>query len=134
MLRETFGKKLIENQSIRSKIALFGRSINSAHAWMEQIVYLIEQGKTSGKDPLIAGPIAGLKVLAAQVLEKVNREAQQVLGGLGYSKEGRGARIEQISRDVRVMTVGGGSEEILVNLAVSQDLKTVQQLEPRSRL
>ncbi|KAK6220703.1 hypothetical protein LQW54_001894 [Pestalotiopsis sp. IQ-011] len=134
MLRETFGKKLIENQAIRSKIALFGRSINSAHAWMEQIVYLIEQGKTSGKDPLIAGPIAGLKVLAAQVLEKVNREAQQVLGGLGYSKEGRGARIEQISRDVRVMAVGGGSEEILVDLAVSQDLKTVQQLEPRSRL
>ncbi|KAF3002727.1 hypothetical protein E8E14_002989 [Neopestalotiopsis sp. 37M] len=133
-LRETFGKKLIENQVIRSKLSLFGRNINSAHAWMEQLVYLIEQGKITGNDPHIAGPIAGLKVLAAQTLEKVNREAQQVLGGLGYSKEGRGKRIEQISRDVRVMTVGGGSEEILVDLALNQELRAIQQLQPRSRL
>jgi alkylation response protein AidB-like acyl-CoA dehydrogenase len=133
-LRETFGKKLIENQVIRSKLSLFGRNINSAHAWMEQLVYLIEQGKTTGNDPHIAGPIAGLKVLAAQTLEKVNREAQQVLGGLGYSKEGRGKRIEQISRDVRVMTVGGGSEEILVDLALNQELRAIQQLQPKSRL
>lgn len=34
------------------------------------------------------------------------------MGGLGYSRTGKGARIEQISRDVRVMVVGGGSEEI----------------------
>lgn len=126
--RETFGKKLIENQVIRQKLSSFGRSLDSAYAWMEQLVFLIEHGKRTGQDPAISGPIANLKVLAGQTLEHVNREAQQIMGGLGYSKNGRGARIEQISRDTRVMVVGGGSEEILIDLAVNQELKAMMQL------
>lgn len=58
----------------------------------------------------------------------VNREAQQVMGGLGYSKNGRGSRIEQVSRDVRVMVVGGGSEEILSDLAVKQEIRAMSKL------
>jgi alkylation response protein AidB-like acyl-CoA dehydrogenase len=126
VIRETFGKKLIENQVIRQKFSLFGRSIDSAYAWMEQLVFLIEHGKRVKQDPAIGGPIANLKVLAGRTLEQVCREAQQVMGGLGYSKSGRGARIEQISRDVRVMVVGGGSEEILVDLSVTQELRAAK--------
>ncbi|KAH7385814.1 acyl-CoA dehydrogenase/oxidase [Pyrenochaeta sp. MPI-SDFR-AT-0127] len=127
-VRETFGKKLIENQVIRQKISCFGRSIDSAYSWMEQLVFLTEHGKRTGQDPVISGPIANLKVLAGKTLEIVNREAQQIMGGLGYSKNGRGARIEQISRDLRVMVVGGGSEEILIDLSVSQELRAMEKL------
>lgn len=110
--RETFGKKLIENQVIRQKFSSFGRIIEPAHSYMEQLVYLIEQTRKSpgaGQDPRIGGLSANLKVMAARCLEHVNREAQQVFGGLGYSKYGRGGRVEQISRDVRIMVVGGGA-------------------------
>jgi alkylation response protein AidB-like acyl-CoA dehydrogenase len=127
-IRETFGKKLIENQVIRQKVSLFGRNIDSAYAWMEQLVFLTEHGKKTGRDLAISGPTANLKVLAGRTLELVNREAQQIMGGLGYSKSGRGARIEQISRDLRVMVVGGGSEEILIDLSVSQELRAMMQL------
>ncbi|KAH7072477.1 acyl-CoA dehydrogenase/oxidase [Paraphoma chrysanthemicola] len=126
-IRETFGKKLVENQVIRQKLSLFGRTLDSAYAWMEQLVFLIEHGKRTGQDPSVSGPIANLKVLAGRTLEQVNREAQQIMGGLGYSKSGRGARIEQISRDLRVMVVGGGSEEILIELSVSQELRAMKQ-------
>jgi alkylation response protein AidB-like acyl-CoA dehydrogenase len=133
--RETFGKKLIENQVIRQKISLFGRNIDSAFAWMEQLVYLAEIGKRTGQDMAVSGPIANLKVLAGRTLEVVNREAQQIMGGLGYSKSGRGARIEQISRDLRVMVVGGGSEEILIELAVNQELRALKHIVgPKARL
>ncbi len=131
--RETFGRKLITNQVIRAKFSSMGRSLDSAHALMEQLVYLIETTKKAGsEDPGIGGLIANLKVLAGRTLEHVNREAQQVLGGLGYSKRGRGARIEQISRDVRVMVVGGGSEEILADLAVNQEIKFAQLSKERA--
>lgn len=134
-IRETFGKKLIENQVIRQKISLFGRNIDSAFAWMEQLVFLTETGKRTGRDMAVSGPIANLKVLAGRTLEVVNREAQQIMGGLGYSKSGRGARIEQISRDLRVMVVGGGSEEILIELAVNQELRALKNLaKPAARL
>ncbi|KAJ4311380.1 hypothetical protein N0V84_010473 [Fusarium piperis] len=117
--RETFGKPLIQNQVIRAKFSTMARHIESTHSWMEQLVYI---SKTNPGAKL-GGQFANLKVLAGQTLEKVNRESQQVMGGLGYSKNGRGARIEQISRDVRVMVVGGGSEEILTDLALNQEVK-----------
>ena len=110
-----------------------GRSIDSAFAWMEQLVSMIEYGKHSETDAHIGGLIANLKVLAGRTLEHVNREAQQVLGGLGYSKSGRGARIEQISRDVRVMVVGGGSEEILADLAMNQEIEALARIMARNQ-
>ena len=126
--RETFGKKLIENQVIRAKFAVMGRSLDSTYAWMEQLVYIAETAKARGTDAAMGGLFANLKVLAGRTLEMVNREAQQVLGGLGYSKSGRGARVEQISRDVRVMVVGGGSEEILSELSVNQEIRAMEKL------
>ena len=53
-----------------------------------------------------------------QTLEQCSREAQQIFGGLGVNKEGLGSVVEQISRDLRVFIVGGGSEEILDDLAM----------------
>jgi alkylation response protein AidB-like acyl-CoA dehydrogenase len=50
-----------------------------------------------------------------------NREAQQIFGGAGYQKGGPGAIVEQMSRDLRMMVVGGGSEEIIADLAVRQE-------------
>ncbi len=128
--RETFGKKLIENQLIRSKISSFGRYIEPAHAYMEQLVYLLEDAKKNNgrQDPRIGGLTANLKVMAARALEHVTRESQQIFGGLGYSKYGRGGRVEQISRDVRIMVVGGGSDEILQDLAVKEEIKLRAQL------
>jgi len=132
--RETFGQKLIDNQVIRQKISLFGREIDSAYAFMEQIVYIsmkeveTKGGEASKHQSYVGGLTANLKVLAARTLEIVNRESQQIMGGLGYQRSGRGARIEQISRDTRVMVVGGGSEEILVDLAAREEMKAMSKL------
>jgi alkylation response protein AidB-like acyl-CoA dehydrogenase len=56
----------------------------------------------------IRGLVVFLKVVARRALEQAFRETQQIMGGLGYSRTGKGARIEQISRDVRAMVVGDG--------------------------
>lgn len=77
--------------------------------------------------PLIFSPLAPLlKVQAAHNLEKISREAQQVFGGLGYSRGGQGSRVEQISRDVRVLVVSGGSEEILMDMIAKQQKKVAR--------
>ncbi|PKY09422.1 acyl-CoA dehydrogenase NM domain-like protein [Aspergillus campestris IBT 28561] len=127
--RETFGKKLIENQVIRSKFSTMARGLDSTYAWMEQLIYMSEVARKKGTDAGMGGLFANLKIQAGRTLELVNREAQQVLGGLGYSKNGRGARIEQVSRDVRVMVVGGGSEEILSELSVNQEIRVMKKLD-----
>ncbi|KAK7179941.1 acyl-dehydrogenase [Paraphaeosphaeria sporulosa] len=119
--RHTFGKPLISNQIITHKLATLGRYIESHWAWLEQIAYQIQQSPLGWQDPEIAGQIALSKVHGGRILEMANREAQQIFGGAGYQKGGPGAVVEQISRDLRMMVVGGGSEEIIADLAVRQE-------------
>ncbi|EWC43682.1 hypothetical protein DRE_01569 [Drechslerella stenobrocha 248] len=123
--RQTFGKPLIEHHPIKTKIASFGLLIEPVHAFLEQLTNIIETARRSGAQVNIGGMTALLKVMSTRCLEKVCRESQQIMGGAGYSKTGPGARIEQISRDVRVHVVGGGSEEIMLDLAVRQEVKDV---------
>ncbi len=49
-----------------------------------------------------------------------HREAAQIFGGRSYVRGGRAARVERIYRDVRAYAIYGGSEEIMLDLAVRQ--------------
>ncbi|CAD6446042.1 91aa603c-0c57-4ea8-a08d-1611daea57cf [Sclerotinia trifoliorum] len=127
--RETFGEKLIENPVIQAKFVKMGRMIEPAQAFLEQLTWLIELSRKGGENNnvRIGGMTAMLKVVSTRCLEKCVREAQQVMGGLGYARGGKGGRIEAISRDVRVMAVGGGSEEILSELAIKEEVKDLRR-------
>lgn len=61
------------------------------------------------------------------------REAIQIMGGVGLTRGGRGERVERIWRDVKAITVPGGSEEILLDLAVRRALKVRDVLAARER-
>lgn len=50
------------------------------------------------------------------------------MGGIGLTRGGRGERVERIWRDVKAITVPGGSEEILLDLAVRRALKVREVL------
>lgn len=117
--RETFGKPLISNQVIASKFATLARQIEAHWAWLESIAYAIQVSPRGWQDSEVAGRIALAKVQGGRMLEESCREAQQVFGGRGYQ---RGNVVEQISRDLRMMVVGGGSEEIIADLAVRQEV------------
>ena len=109
--RETFGKPLIKHQVIRHKIADMSAKIDAVESYMNMICWNMEQG---------SAPVAELskaKFFATKALEFVASEAMQILGGAGYL---RGNRVESIYRDVKVMAIGGGSEEIMRDLAVRQ--------------
>lgn len=137
--RETFGRKLIENPIIRAKFVDMGRAIESSWAFLEMITWLLDDdekgnGRGKGGGVRIGGMTAILKTMATRCLELCVREAQQILGGLGYARGGRGGRIEAVSRDVRVMAVGGGSEEILSELAVREEVKDLMKLRRMAKL
>lgn len=101
--------------------------IEPAYAFMEQLVNIRESTKDCASDDVnIGGMTALLKVMSTRALEKSVREGQQILGGAGYNKTGKGARIEQVSRDARVHVVGGGSEEIMAGLALRQEMKALR--------
>ena len=109
--RETFGKRLADHQVIRHKIAEMLRQINATTAYLDMCAWRVMNGERPAAD------LALLKVQATLTLEFCAREAMQILGGTGYM---RGGRVERIYREVRVNAIGGGSEEILRDLAARQ--------------
>lgn len=57
------------------------------------------------------------------------REAIQIMGGIGLTRGGRGERVERIWRDAKALTVPGGSEEVLLDLATRRALNITKGLE-----
>jgi len=113
--RTTFGKKLAEHQVIRHKIAEMVRKIDATEAMCENICVAWNQGNHN-----MAGYIALAKVQATKTCEFCAREASQVFGGRSYIRGGRAGKVERIYREVRVAAIGGGSEEILLDLWTRQ--------------
>jgi alkylation response protein AidB-like acyl-CoA dehydrogenase len=107
-VRETFGEPLLARGVVREKFARMGELIEGAWAFTEMVAWLTEQERRrgAGARSKVGGMTALLKVMSTRCLEVCSREAQQVMGGLGYTRSGKGARIEAISRDVRVFVVG----------------------------
>jgi alkylation response protein AidB-like acyl-CoA dehydrogenase len=132
--RMTFGKLLSEQPVIRHKIANMSRETEAAWAWMESLVYQIGNLTTQEADFLLAGKTAHFKSHAGIVLENVVREAVQIMGGIGLTRGGRGARVEQIWRDVKAIVVPGGSEEILLDFAVKRAFAAQKEMQQISKL
>lgn len=109
--RRTFGKRLADHQVIRHKIAMMVQRVRASTAWLDLCAWRVQQGETPVLD------LSLLKVQATETLEFCAREASQILGGAAYI---RGQRIERIYREVRVNAIGGGSEEIMRDLAARQ--------------
>lgn len=118
--RETFGKTLIDQPVIRAKLGTMARSIEATQAHLEQITYQMTIMSYDKIRLRLAGPIALLKVQATQLFDLCTREATQVFGGLGYTRGGQGEKVERLYRDVRAIVMGGGSEEIMLDLGMRQ--------------
>ncbi len=109
--RHTFGKPLIESQVIRHKLVDMQMKIDAASAYLYDAAWRVEQGQGD------AAQLAMLKNCATQAMQFCADQAVQILGGSGFM---RGTRVERIYREVKVMMIGGGAEEIMKDLAARQ--------------
>jgi len=115
--RKTFGRRLIDHQVIRFKVAEMVMKVEATHAYEEQMAYQMVQKVPNSR---MGGPVALLKVMATRTFEFCAREASQILGGSSYVREGKGQIVERLYREVRGTAIYGGSEEIMLDLAMKQ--------------
>ncbi|WP_313081507.1 acyl-CoA dehydrogenase family protein [Pulveribacter sp.] len=112
--RRTFGAALVEHQVIRHKLADMQMRIQSTAAWCEAIAARADAGDTG---PEWVAQVCLLKNHATQTMQFCADQAVQILGGMGFM---RGTVSERIYREVKVMMIGGGAEEIMKDLAARQ--------------
>ncbi|MEE2788081.1 MAG: acyl-CoA dehydrogenase family protein [Myxococcota bacterium] len=102
--RQIFGQAVTEFQVNRHKIAKMATQVDVAKTYN----YALALRVRAGERPV--GEVAMAKNFAGEVAIQVCYEAVQLMGGMGYMRE---SRVERLSRDARLLPIGGGTAEVM---------------------
>src|SRR6195952_4475873 len=109
--RKTFGKPIAQHQVIRHKLVDMAQKVAATQAMLEMLAWRLGQGESP------VAEICMMKNQATQTMAFCASEAVQIFGGAGFM---RGIKVERIYREVKVNAIGGGTEEIMKDLASRQ--------------
>ncbi|KAI9375581.1 acyl-CoA dehydrogenase/oxidase [Aspergillus egyptiacus] len=123
MKREAFSKPLVDQPVVRHRLAKCGAELESLAAWVDQLVYQMGHLEKKVSDVELGGLTALAKARAGMVFDKCARSAVLLFGGNGFTTTGQGEIVEKLSREVPGARIPGGSEDVLLDLAVRQLLK-----------
>jgi len=101
--REQFGRPISKFQAIQWKIADMATEIDAARLLVYRAAYLEDQNIQFTKEASMA------KLFASSVAMRAARDAIQIFGGYGYTKE---YPIERYFRDVKLCEIGEGTSEV----------------------
>ncbi|KPM40514.1 hypothetical protein AK830_g6033 [Neonectria ditissima] len=125
--REAFGKPLMDQPVVRHRLAKCAATLESQSAWVESFAYQLTQMEKADADKELGGMTAMCKANAGMVLDECARCAVLLFGGNGYTRSGQGEIIEKIYREVPGARIPGGSEDVLLDLAIRQTVKLFRE-------
>lgn len=126
MKREAFGKTLMEQPVVRHRLAKAGAELEMLQAWVDQFVYMMTRLTKAEADVKLGGLTALAKAKAGMVFHTCAETAVLLFGGNGYTRTGQGEVAEKAWRDVMGIRIPGGSEDVMLDLAVRQLVKNFQ--------
>jgi acyl-CoA dehydrogenase len=104
--RRVFGATLFDKQVVRQRLAMLDARVRAARAFMYHCAWRV----TRGDD--VVQEVSMLKALTGELVNDVVQTCQQFHGGMGYM---RGTAIERLWRDARILAIGGGATEVMLD-------------------
>jgi acyl-CoA dehydrogenase len=103
--RRAFGGPLWDQQTIRQRLSMLDAKTRAARQFMYHCAWRVTQGHDIVQD------VSMLKALTGELVNEVVQTCQQFHGGMGYMQ---GTPIERLWRDARVLAIGGGATEVML--------------------
>jgi acyl-CoA dehydrogenase len=103
--RQAFGGVLWDQQAIRQRIAMLDAKTRAARQFMYHCAWSVTQGHD------IVQEVSMLKALTGELVNEVVAACQQFHGGMGFIRE---TAVERLWRDARVLAIGGGATEVML--------------------
>jgi acyl-CoA dehydrogenase len=104
--RRAFGGVLFDKQVIRQRLAMLQARVDAARQLLYHCGWLMQQGGDATRE------VSELKALAGELVNEVMYACVQFHGGQGFMRE---SSIERMARDARVMSIGGGATEVMLD-------------------
>ena len=105
--RQAFGGPLSDKQAIRHRLAEMATDVEAGR-WL---TYAAWQKYQAGEEAV--REISMVKLFTAEMVNRVAYGCVQLHGGYGYMRE---YAVERFARDARLMTIGGGTSEIMKDI------------------
>lgn len=102
--RKAFGQNISNFQVTRHKLVDMATLVEASREFTYRIAAKIGAGENQVKE------ISMAKNFACMVSDKVTYDAVQIFGGYGFM---RGYLVERLYRDNRILSIGGGTQEIM---------------------
>ena len=103
--RRAFGATLFDKQAVRQRLAMLDAKVQAARSFLYHCAWLAAAGHDCVRE------VSALKALTGELVNEVTYAAQQFHGGMGYMRE---SPIERLVRDARVLAIGGGATEVML--------------------
>jgi acyl-CoA dehydrogenase len=103
--RQAFGGTLWDQQTIRQRLSMLDAKTRAARQFMYHCAWSVTQGHD------IVQEVSMLKALTGELVNEVVQNCQQFHGGMGYIRE---TAVERLWRDARVLAIGGGATEVML--------------------
>lgn len=109
--RQAFGATLWDKQAVRQRLAMLDAKTRAARQYLYHCAWLVTQGRDVVQD------VSMLKALTGELVNEVVQTCQQFHGGMGYMRE---TAIERLWRDARILAIGGGATEVMLDEAAKR--------------
>ena len=109
--REAFGKPIGKFQVIKHRLAEMATALEVSREFTYRQAAKMAAGQSVIKE------ISMAKNVATDTSDRITREAVQILGGLGYMRE---SLVERLYRDNRILSIGGGTREVMNEIISKQ--------------
>jgi acyl-CoA dehydrogenase len=103
--RQAFGASLFDKQAIRQRLAMLDAKTRAARSFMYHCAWRVTQAHD------VVQEVSMLKALTGELVNEVVQTCQQFHGGMGYMRD---TAIERLWRDARVLAIGGGATEVML--------------------
>ncbi len=103
--RAAFGGRLFDLGAIRQRLAMDQAKVDAVRAAMYHAAWLGDQDRDNVRE------MSGVKAWGCEVVNEVMYDCLQFHGGIGYMSE---TTIERMTRDARILPIGGGATEVML--------------------
>ncbi len=103
--RQAFGAPLWDKQAIRQRLSMLAAKVEAARQLLYHCARQVDQGFENARE------VSMLKALTGELANEVMYDCQQFHGGMGYMRE---SPIERLVRDARILAIGGGATEVML--------------------
>jgi acyl-CoA dehydrogenase len=109
--REAFGKPIGKFQVLKHRLAEMATALEVSREFTYRQAAKMAAGQSVIKE------ISMAKNFATDTADRITTDAVQMLGGLGYMRE---SLVERLYRDNRILSIGGGTREVMNEIISKQ--------------